>query len=93
MVCAGPVLGDSPSERELLSYLKGRPGVGNEEKPGLIDATNEGTLFLDEVADLPWHVQGKLVRLLERQEMPRAGSGPPEVPIRVIARLSATWVY
>jgi len=83
-VCACSVLSETSSEREFLGYLKGAFSRGIGEKPDVVDVSGEGTLFLDEVADLPWQAQGKLVRLLEKQEVQRASAAPGKRQIRVV---------
>ena len=60
-----------------------------EAAPGLLEAANGGTAFIDEVGDLPLQAQAKLVRLLERQELVRAGGhAPTKIDVRVLAATS-----
>jgi DNA-binding NtrC family response regulator len=57
--------------------------------PGLLEAANGGTAFIDEVGDLPLQAQAKLVRLLERQELVRVGGhAPTKIDARVLAATS-----
>ena len=62
---------------------------GGEEAPrkiGTFEAAHNGTLFLDEVADMPLETQGKIVRVLQEQTFERVGgSTRVEVDVRVIA--------
>jgi DNA-binding NtrC family response regulator len=60
-----------------------------EASTGLLEAANGGTAFVDEVGSLPMTAQAKLLRLLERQELTRAGGQLPiKVDVRVLASSS-----
>ena len=62
-------------------------GSGDEE--GVFEANAGGTVFLDEVGELPLSVQPKLLRVLESREVKRGGKGEPiEVDVRIIASTS-----
>ncbi len=63
---------------------------GQGQKIGNVELANQGTLFLDEIAILSLELQAKLLRLLERQEVERAGSTHSAA---VNVRLVATTVY
>lgn len=68
-------------------------GVENEDgavvKTGLLEAAHNGTLYLDEVADMPSETQGKLLRLLVEQRFHRlGGSQDVQVDVRVITSSS-----
>lgn len=68
--------------------LFGVEGGGNEaqRKVGLFEAAHNGTLFLDEVADMPAATQGKIVRVLQEQTFQRVGGRTRvEVDVRVMA--------
>lgn len=61
-------------ESELFGYEKGAfTGASTTGKIGLFEAANQGTIFLDEVADLPLHLQGKLLRVLQEKKIRKIG--------------------
>lgn len=71
-------------DSELDTLLFGSVGPGNQ--PGLFRIIGQGTLFLDEVTQLPLATQAKLLRAIEKQEVtPVGGSEPYKVQARVIA--------
>ncbi|MDR1685449.1 MAG: sigma 54-interacting transcriptional regulator [Desulfovibrio sp.] len=78
---------DNLVESELFGYAEGAfTGAKKGGKPGLAEVADKGTLFLDEVGDLPINVQGKLLRLLQEHEAhPVGASAPRKVDVRVIA--------
>ena len=71
-------------EGELFGYADGAgPGKG---RMGLIEAADRGTLHIDEIADLPLDVQGKLLRVLNEQRIERIGAeSAVSVDVRIIA--------
>ncbi|MCP3923151.1 MAG: AAA domain-containing protein [Desulfobacterales bacterium] len=61
-------------ESELFGYEKGAfTGAGPKGKPGKFEIANKGTIFLDEIGDLPLEMQPKLLRVLEEKEFERIG--------------------
>ena len=74
-------------ESELFGYEKGAfTGADNKGHKGLFEAANGGTVFLDEIGDLPLHMQVKLLRVLQEREIMRLGdSQVTPINIRVIA--------
>lgn len=61
-------------ESELFGYEKGAfTGAGTDGKPGKFELARHGTVFLDEVGDLPLEMQPKLLRVIEDKEFERVG--------------------
>jgi DNA-binding NtrC family response regulator len=78
----------SPSlfESELFGYKKGTFTGALEDKIGYFEAANGGTIFLDEVGELPMALQGKLLRTIQYNEIYRIGDPKPVVlDIRIIS--------
>ncbi|MFO7448106.1 MAG: sigma-54 dependent transcriptional regulator [Ignavibacteriaceae bacterium] len=73
-------------ESELFGYEKGAFTGANTSKPGLFEVANHGTLFLDEVAELPLPAQVKLLRVIQEGEIEKIGrTGKINVDVRIIA--------
>ncbi|MCX6151386.1 MAG: sigma-54 dependent transcriptional regulator [Ignavibacteriales bacterium] len=73
-------------ESELFGHKKGAFTGATEEKMGLFKVADGGTIFLDEIADLPLNLQVKLLRVLEdRQFIPVGGTKAVITDVRIIA--------
>jgi two-component system nitrogen regulation response regulator NtrX len=72
-------------EIELFGAAAGAEGPDSPRKIGLFEEAHSGTLFLDEVADMPLETQGKIVRGLQEQTFERLGGTRVEVDVRVMA--------
>ena len=74
-------------ESELFGYKSGAfTGASPKGKRGLFELANNGTIFLDEISELPYNVQSKLLRVLQEQKILRVGDTVPiPIDVRVIA--------
>jgi two-component system response regulator FlrC len=73
-------------ESELFGYEKGAFTGASQTKPGKFELANEGTFLLDEVSEMPLHLQAKLLRVLQEGEVERLGARQPrKVNVRIIA--------
>ncbi|MGE5702055.1 MAG: sigma-54 interaction domain-containing protein [Clostridia bacterium] len=74
-------------ESELFGYEPGSfTGAGNSGKQGIIELANEGTLFLDEMVELPLTLQAKLLKVIQEKRLQRIGSTTyRDVDFRLIA--------
>ncbi|NLM64914.1 MAG: sigma 54-interacting transcriptional regulator [Firmicutes bacterium] len=74
-------------ESELFGYEPGAfTGASRSGKPGKFELANHGTLFLDEVGDMPLFLQAKLLRVIQTMEITRVGGvHPKRIDARIIA--------
>jgi len=73
-------------ESELFGYVKGAFTGANQNKRGLFEVANQGTIFLDEISEMTVTMQVKLLRVLqERSVRPVGGSSEIPIDVRVIA--------
>ena len=73
-------------ESELFGHEKGAFTGAIAQKPGRFELADKGTLFLDEVGDIPPQLQPKLLRVLQEQEFERLGSSRThQVDVRLVA--------
>jgi DNA-binding NtrC family response regulator len=73
-------------ESELFGYEKGAFTGAATAKPGKFEQADKGTVFLDEIGDVPPAVQVKLLRILQEREFERLGSNKTrQIDVRVIA--------
>jgi transcriptional regulator with PAS, ATPase and Fis domain len=74
-------------ESQFFGYEPGSfTGALRQGKSGIFEVANNGTVFLDEIGDLPMSLQGKLLRVLQEGEVMRiGGTKPQKVDVRIIA--------
>lgn len=74
-------------ESELFGYEAGAfTGAKKEGKMGKFEIANEGTIFLDEIGDMPLHMQVKLLRVIQEREVEKVGGvATRKINIRIIA--------
>lgn len=85
-VCNCAALPEALIESELFGYARGAFTGATQDKAGLFEHANNGTLLLDEIGEMPPAAQAKLLRAVQHQELQRVGSPvPKKINVRVIA--------
>jgi DNA-binding NtrC family response regulator len=86
VVCNCSAIVESLLESELFGHVKGAFTGATHDKLGVFEYAKHGTVFLDEIGELPLTAQSKLLRVLQNHEIQRVGSPAPRlVEVRVIA--------
>ena len=69
-------------ESELFGHVKGAFTDARADRPGKFEGADNGTLFLDEIGNLSYHLQAKLLTVLQRRSIVRVGSNTP-IPVNI----------
>jgi len=86
VVCNCSAIVETLLESELFGYVRGAFTGAAQDKLGVFEYAHRGTVFLDEIGELPIAAQAKRLRVLQNQEVQRIGSPVPRtVDVRVIA--------
>jgi len=86
VVCDCSAIVETLFESAVFGHVRGAFTGAVHDKQGMVEAANRGTLFLDEVGELPLSVQAKLLRVLQNREVQRVGSPTVRhVDVRVVA--------
>ncbi len=84
------ILSKEVIESELFGHEKGAFTGADKTRIGRFEKADQGTIFLDDIDDVPLEVQVKLLRVLQEQEIERVGSSDPiKIDVRVIASTKA----
>lgn len=86
MVCVDMgAVSETLFESELFGHVKGAFTDAHADRPGKFEAAHRSTLFLDEIGNLPYHLQAKLLTAIQRRSIVRVGSNTSiPVDIRLI---------
>ncbi|MCX2717253.1 sigma-54 dependent transcriptional regulator [Helicobacter sp. MIT 21-1697] len=77
-------------ESELFGYEKGAFTDATSAKPGILEDANGGSVFLDEIGEMPLALQAKLLRVLQEKSVTRLGSSKPiKIDVRFISATNA----
>jgi len=80
---------DSLLEAELFGYEKGAFTGAERRKPGKFELASGGTILLDEIGDMPLHLQSKVLRVIQEKKVERLGQATKE-PVKVDVRIIST---
>lgn len=78
-------MSDQLLESRLFGYKKGAFTGAEQDTPGIIQSTEGGTVFLDEIGDISTYMQQSLLRVLQEKEVTPIGGSPRKVDVRFIA--------
>ena len=85
-VCNCSALVENLLESELFGHVRGAFTGATQDKPGLFEHVDGGTIFLDEIGELSLTAQVKLLRVLQNRQVQRVGSlAPRSIDVRIIA--------
>jgi len=86
VVCNCAAVTESLAESEMFGFIKGAFTGAVRDTAGLFEQAHDGTVFLDEIGEMPFAMQAKLLRVLQTHEVQRVGSKQPrKLNLRVIA--------
>jgi DNA-binding NtrC family response regulator len=86
VVCNCSSIVPTLAESELFGHVRGAFTGAIQDKVGVFEHANGGTVFLDEIGELPLEAQAKLLRVLQNHEVQRVGSPVPRsVDVRIVA--------
>lgn len=80
-----PAIPEGLLESELFGYEKGSFTGAFRRRPGKFEIANHGTIFLDEIGDIPFELQSKLLHVLQRGEFSLIGGNEQKVDVRILA--------
>lgn len=79
-------INDTLLESELFGHEKGAFTGAEKQRDGRFAAANKGTIFLDEIGDMPLQMQVKLLRVIQEREIQRVGGDRPlKIDVRIVA--------
>ena len=80
-----PAIPEGLLESELFGYEKGSFTGAFRRRPGKFEMANHGTIFLDEIGDIPFELQSKLLHVLQRGEFSLLGGNELKVDVRILS--------